>query len=201
MSSILTQDDNIFSLHIPFQLSFHFTLLCHWKVIQMFISTNDLYGLPRWWQWYRACLQIQETQECSIPGWGRSPRGGHGKPFQHSCLENPMDKEAWWTTVHRISELDMTEWLSTNDLYFTPIISIIHFCPHDFANLSLSKSQMIIRNVPVLKWKQTLFSQLPVNIYLISIMCQAPARCKGYSSDKTDAVSSRGFLWKKWGYV
>ena len=28
----------------------------------------------------------------SIPGWGRSPGGGHGNPFQDSCLENPMDK-------------------------------------------------------------------------------------------------------------
>ena len=30
----------------------------------------------------------------SIPGLGRSPGGGHGNPFQYSCLENPMDKEA-----------------------------------------------------------------------------------------------------------
>ena len=29
----------------------------------------------------------------SIPGLGRSPEGGHGNPLQHSCLENPMDKE------------------------------------------------------------------------------------------------------------
>ena len=30
----------------------------------------------------------------SIPGFGGSPGGGHGNPFQYSCLENPMDKEA-----------------------------------------------------------------------------------------------------------
>ena len=30
----------------------------------------------------------------SIPGWGRSPRGGHGTPLQCSCLENPMDRRA-----------------------------------------------------------------------------------------------------------
>ena len=34
-----------------------------------------------------------------IPGLGRSPGGGHGNPFQYSCLENPMDREAWWATV------------------------------------------------------------------------------------------------------
>ena len=29
-----------------------------------------------------------------IPGWGRSPRGGHSNPLQYSCLENPMDRGA-----------------------------------------------------------------------------------------------------------
>ena len=37
-----------------------------------------------------------------IPGSGRSPGGGHGNPLHYSCLENPMDREAWWTTVHRV---------------------------------------------------------------------------------------------------
>ena len=35
-----------------------------------------------------------------IPGSGRSPGGAYGNPFQHSCLENPMDKGAWQATVH-----------------------------------------------------------------------------------------------------
>ena len=36
----------------------------------------------------------------SIPGMGRSPRGGHGNPLQYSCLENPIDRGAWRTTTH-----------------------------------------------------------------------------------------------------
>ena len=40
----------------------------------------------------------------SIPGSGRSPAGGHGKPLQYSCLENPLDREAWRATVHRVAE-------------------------------------------------------------------------------------------------
>ena len=49
---------------------------------------------------------IQEPQETvgSILGSGRSPGGGHGDPLQYSCLENPMDREAWWTTVHRVAK-------------------------------------------------------------------------------------------------
>ena len=35
-----------------------------------------------------------------IPGSGRFPGGGHGNPLQYSCLENPMDRGAWWATVH-----------------------------------------------------------------------------------------------------
>ena len=39
----------------------------------------------------------------SIPGWGRSPEGGNGNPLQYSFLENPMDRGAWWTTVHGVA--------------------------------------------------------------------------------------------------
>ena len=45
----------------------------------------------------------------SIPGWGRSPGGGHGNPLQYSCLENPMDREAWQAIVHWVAKSDMTE--------------------------------------------------------------------------------------------
>ena len=40
----------------------------------------------------------------SVPGLGRSPGGGHGNPLQYSCLENPMDRGAWWATVHRVAK-------------------------------------------------------------------------------------------------
>ena len=41
----------------------------------------------------------------SIPELGRSHGGGHGNPLQYSCLENPMDRGAWWGC----KESDMTE--------------------------------------------------------------------------------------------
>ena len=40
----------------------------------------------------------------SIPGLGRSPGGGYGNPLQYSCLENPMDRRALWSTVYRVAE-------------------------------------------------------------------------------------------------
>ena len=36
----------------------------------------------------------------SIPGSGRSPEGENSNPLQYSCLENPMDREAWQASVH-----------------------------------------------------------------------------------------------------
>ena len=39
-----------------------------------------------------------------IPGSGRSPGMGNGNPLQYSCLENPMDRGAWWTTVHGVAK-------------------------------------------------------------------------------------------------
>ena len=51
-----------------------------------------------------------DTEEAgSIPGWGRSPGGGHGNPLQYSCLESPKDRGAWWATVHGVAELETTE--------------------------------------------------------------------------------------------
>ena len=37
-----------------------------------------------------------------IPGLERSPGEGNGNPLQYSCLENPMDREAWWATVYGV---------------------------------------------------------------------------------------------------
>ena len=50
-----------------------------------------------------------------IPGLGRYPGGGHSNPLQHSCLENPIDRGAWWATVHGVEK--SRTWLS--DFTFT----------------------------------------------------------------------------------
>jgi len=39
-----------------------------------------------------------------IPRLGRSPGEGHGKPVHYSCLENPMDRGAWWAMIHRVAK-------------------------------------------------------------------------------------------------
>ena len=52
----------------------------------------------------------------SILGLGRSPEGGYGPLLQYSCLENPMNREAWWTMVvgsQRVGPIEATEYAHT----------------------------------------------------------------------------------------
>ena len=59
------------------------------------------------------CSSVSKESACnargigdmgSVPGSGRSPGGGNGNPLQYSCLENPVDRGAWWATVHRVTK-------------------------------------------------------------------------------------------------
>ena len=55
----------------------------------------------------------------SILGSGRSPGGEHGNPPHYSCLQNPMDRGAWWATVHRVPVLKTTEVTNIFPFIFT----------------------------------------------------------------------------------
>ena len=51
-----------------------------------------------------AC-QFRDVRDVSlIPGLGRPTGRGNGNPLHNSCLENPMDRGAWWAVVHRIAK-------------------------------------------------------------------------------------------------
>ena len=57
----------------------------------------------------------------SVPGSGRSPRGGHGNPLQYSYLGNSMDRGAWQAAVHRVTKSQIyLKWLSTYACMKTP---------------------------------------------------------------------------------
>ena len=56
------------------------------------------------------CSSVGKESACSagnpglIPGLGRSPGEGNGNPLQYPCLENLMDREAWWVAVHGVAK-------------------------------------------------------------------------------------------------
>ena len=57
-------------------------------------------------QWVKSPPAMQEMQAdvSSLPRSGKSPSGGHSNPLQYSCLENSMDREAWWATLYRVAK-------------------------------------------------------------------------------------------------
>ena len=69
-------------------------------------------GLPWWLRWSRIHLQ------CGKPGFDplirKTPGEGNGSPPQYSCLENPMDRGAWWVTVHEVTK----SWTQLSDFHF-----------------------------------------------------------------------------------
>ena len=60
----------------------------------------------------------------SIHGWGRSLGVGNGNPLQYSCLENPMDREAWWATVHGTAKSGTRQLLNNNNSNANAVVTL-----------------------------------------------------------------------------
>ena len=57
--------------------------------------------------WCLICSNLSKLSagdQDSVPGLGRSPGGGNGNPLQYSCLENPVDRRAWWVRVQGVAK-------------------------------------------------------------------------------------------------
>ena len=67
----------------------------------------------------------------SIPGLGRYPGEGNGNPLQYSCLENSMDRGAWWATVHGVAKSQT----QLSDLHFSLQASSSSVSPSTFIHL------------------------------------------------------------------
>ena len=79
-------------------------------------------GLSRWHEWLRTRLPKQEKQGGSTPGLRRSSGAEHGDAPQCSCLENPMDRGAWWAAVHGVAK----SWTLLKQLQFSSVQSLSH---------------------------------------------------------------------------
>ena len=80
------------------------------NMMQLFVYLNKYFGAHTMGLWGFPGSSAGKESACNLgdlgskPGWGRSPVRGHGNPLQYSCLENSMDRGAWWATVHGVTK-------------------------------------------------------------------------------------------------
>ena len=90
---------------------FFFRIINFLPVLESFLSPSLSIYIDTY------CGSVSKESACNegdsglIPASGRSPGEGNGNPLQHSCLENPMDRGAWWATVHG-SEKVRHDWVT-----------------------------------------------------------------------------------------
>jgi len=95
----------IISTHLLLPYFIYFSYLC---IISCFRLQSNHYSFP--------CSSVGKESACSagdlglIPGLGRPPGEGNGNPLQYPCLQNLMDRGAWWAVVHRVAKSQA--WLS-----------------------------------------------------------------------------------------
>ena len=78
------------------------TFSLEWGVLYQVVNTFYLLGFPGGSEVKASACIVGDLG--LIPGSGRSPGEGNGNPLQYSYLENPMDRGAWWATVHGVSK-------------------------------------------------------------------------------------------------
>ena len=104
-------------------ICYTFSLLRQWHLLTHLILLNENWSSVRsnnighTVSWASLVSQMVESacnvgDPGSIPEPGRSPGEGNGNPLQYSCLENPVDGEAWRATVHVVAESDTAEQLT-----------------------------------------------------------------------------------------
>ena len=125
-----------------------------WDVVHMFvifkiIKSYEIDGASLMAQWAKeSSCNIGEAGNVGlIPGSGRFLGGGYGNPLQYSHLEKPMDRGAWWTTVHRVAKsqtrlkrqstqkrdesdrVRKKNWDKAHNLFCQNGISLCYLCP------------------------------------------------------------------------
>ena len=145
----------------------------------------------------------------SIPGLGRFPGVGNGSPLQYSCLENPMDRGAWHSTVHKVEESDKTEQLSTKhsmELVYMVMAMIwskrrIRWSRRNCScgnSVDISKSTVLKKN-EIPKWRvyifiDAFFFHLLTN-FIMKFMLNLIQRGENICSDTSQAPGGDVQLW------
>ena len=117
----------------------HFPQLINIHNLKIFFTTSNTYlGFPGGSVVKNLPASAGDIRDTgSIPRLGRSPGGGHGNPLQYSCLENPMDRGAWWAMVHGVTN-SWTRLSNWTEVQICPFGPHWHQCLLSFAEPSSS---------------------------------------------------------------
>ena len=78
---------------------------CRWNIQQIFVGSYHYTKASLVAHWKDSACYVGATEDRGLIPWlGRSPGGGHGNRLQCSCLENPKDRGAWQTIIHRVAQ-------------------------------------------------------------------------------------------------
>ena len=126
---------------------------------------------PRNLQLYWNLLPLSSKSACNVSGLGRSPGEGNGNPYQYSCLENSMDRGAWWAAVHGVAKSQILHFSSKNVLTFNLLVLLLDLQRRDKMQkqkkkyISIYKSCLHLLSILSQVWPTHLFSsgilQLP----------------------------------------
>ena len=78
-----------------------------------------------------------------IPGLGRSPGEGHSNTLQYSCLESPVDRGAWWATVHGVTKSEALAHTHTRNRSNSPFILLAFSCSSWAETVSVPTSAVL----------------------------------------------------------
>ena len=96
-----------------------------WTLVSCFVSRHFIIWATREVHLVTNSPAMQEVREVGLnPRLGRSPGGETGNVLQYSCLENPMDRGAWWATIHSVT----SSWTWLKRLYMFALKALIHVC-------------------------------------------------------------------------
>ena len=87
----------IYHLHLPIRVV-HILGLNHIQCIHHYVYINILHNSDD------RATACNVGDPGSVPGSGKPPGEGNGNPLQYSCLGNPMDRGAWWATLHGVAK-------------------------------------------------------------------------------------------------
>ena len=108
-------NDSLLAFELPHNLKGTSPTIWRWHKHSTYWLAVNQYGLDKFEGIFTTSMSTSLVSQAvkvsaynagdvgSIPGWRRSPGEGNGNPLQYSCLENPMDRGAWQTTVHWIT--------------------------------------------------------------------------------------------------